>query len=64
MEKVVDGVFTFTGLRTGRVYLITEGDGLNLIDTSLPDAGPKILQRCIACCGRWPIRGIPRRHAF
>ena len=43
MEEIVPGVFTFTKLMVGRVYLLTEGDGLTLIDTSIASAGKKIL---------------------
>ncbi|MEM8863857.1 MAG: MBL fold metallo-hydrolase, partial [Chloroflexota bacterium] len=32
-----------SGLMVGRVYLLTEGDGLTLIDTSIASAGKKIL---------------------
>ena len=45
MQKIVDGVYTFDGLLAGRVYLITEGDGLTIIDTSVPPSAKKILQQ-------------------
>lgn len=45
MEKVVDGVFTFTGLVVGRVYLTVDDDGLSLIDASIPPAADKILDQ-------------------
>ncbi|MBK8027268.1 MAG: MBL fold metallo-hydrolase [Chloroflexi bacterium] len=43
MRQILPGVFAFSGLMVGRAYLITEGDGLTLIDTSMPGAGKKIL---------------------
>ncbi len=43
LQEIVPNVFTFTGLMVGRVYLITQGDGLTLIDASIPPAGSKIL---------------------
>ncbi|MFK7806048.1 MAG: MBL fold metallo-hydrolase [Anaerolineae bacterium] len=45
MEKVVDGVYTFTGLIAGRVYLTIDDDGLSLIDASIPPAADKILDQ-------------------
>jgi glyoxylase-like metal-dependent hydrolase (beta-lactamase superfamily II) len=45
MKQIVPGLFTFTGLRAGRVYLFTEGDGLTLIDASIPPAGGAILKQ-------------------
>lgn len=48
MQKIVSGVYTFTGLMVGRVYLLTEGDGLTLIDASIPSAGKKILAQLTA----------------
>ncbi|MEM7032304.1 MAG: MBL fold metallo-hydrolase [Chloroflexota bacterium] len=45
MEEITSGVFTFTGLRVGRVYLISEGDGLTLIDASIPPSGSLILNQ-------------------
>ena len=43
MQQVVPGIYTFTGLIVGRVYLLTEGEGLTLIDAGIPPAGKKIL---------------------
>lgn len=45
MEKIIDQVCTFTGLRAGRVYLIQDSDGLTLIDTGLALAAPKIINQ-------------------
>lgn len=45
MREVIPGVHTFTGLPVGRVYLITEGDGLTLIDASVAPAGGSILRQ-------------------
>jgi glyoxylase-like metal-dependent hydrolase (beta-lactamase superfamily II) len=45
MRRIVPGLYTFSGLMVGRVYLITEGDGLTLIDASLPTAAGPILRQ-------------------
>jgi glyoxylase-like metal-dependent hydrolase (beta-lactamase superfamily II) len=45
MRRIVPGLYTFSGLMVGRVYLITEGDGLTLIDASLPFAAGQILSQ-------------------
>lgn len=43
MEEIVPHVFTFTKLRAGRAYLLTEGDGLTIIDASIASSGKAIL---------------------
>lgn len=45
MREIIPGVYTFTGLPVGRVYVITEGDGLTLIDASIAPAGGAILRQ-------------------
>ena len=45
MEKIVENLYTFTGLRMGRVYLTVDEDGLSLIDASVPPAAEKILDQ-------------------
>ena len=45
LQEIVSNVFTFSGLMVGRVYLITEGDGLTLIDASIPPVGNRILSQ-------------------
>lgn len=45
MRRIMPGLYTFGGLPPGRVYLITEGDGLTLIDTSLGFAAGAILRQ-------------------
>ena len=64
MIQVVDGVYTFTGLMAGRVYLLTEGDGLTLIDASIPSAGDKILAQ-LAKAGHKPtdVKRVLITHA-
>lgn len=48
MEQIVPGVYTFTGLMAGRVYAITEGDGITIIDASIPPAAGRILKQLAA----------------
>ncbi|MEP6986677.1 MAG: MBL fold metallo-hydrolase [Chloroflexota bacterium] len=43
MQQVMPQVFTFTGLIAGRVYALQDADGLTLVDTSINNAGDKIL---------------------
>jgi glyoxylase-like metal-dependent hydrolase (beta-lactamase superfamily II) len=45
MRRIVPDLYTFTGLPVGRVYLITEGDGLTLIDASVSIAAGSILRQ-------------------
>jgi glyoxylase-like metal-dependent hydrolase (beta-lactamase superfamily II) len=42
MQQVTEGIYTFTGLMVGRVYLIDDGGALTLVDTSLPGSVKKI----------------------
>lgn len=44
MRDIISGVYALTGLMAGRAYLIKDGDGLTLIDTSIARSGPKILE--------------------
>jgi glyoxylase-like metal-dependent hydrolase (beta-lactamase superfamily II) len=48
MQQITPDVYTFTGLTVGRVYLIHDPDGLTIIDTSIPNAGPKMLDQIAA----------------
>jgi len=43
MQQVMPQIFTFTGLLVGRVYALQDADGLTLVDTSISNAGDKIL---------------------
>ena len=45
LEEIVPGVYTFTGLGVGRVYLIDDADGLTLVDASIPSAAGKIIRQ-------------------
>jgi glyoxylase-like metal-dependent hydrolase (beta-lactamase superfamily II) len=45
VKQIVPGVYTFTGLKGGRVYLIEDADGLTLVDAGLPLAAPKIIRQ-------------------
>jgi glyoxylase-like metal-dependent hydrolase (beta-lactamase superfamily II) len=44
-RQVVPGVYAFTGLVTGRVYLIVDDDGLTVIDAGLALAPPRIIRQ-------------------
>lgn len=43
MQEVAPGVYTFAGLQVGRVYLLSEGEGLTLIDAGIGSSGKKIM---------------------
>lgn len=43
MQQVTENVQTFSGMLAGRVYLITDPDGLTLIDASIAPSGARIL---------------------
>jgi glyoxylase-like metal-dependent hydrolase (beta-lactamase superfamily II) len=43
MRKIVPGLYTFTDLVLGRVYLIRDPDGLTIIDAGLPFAAGRII---------------------
>lgn len=45
MKQIVPGLYTFTGLMMGHVYLITEGDGLTIVDASVPGSSNKIIKQ-------------------
>ena len=64
MKPILPGLYTFTGLITGRVYLIDDSDGLTLIDASIPPSAPKILKQ-IEGMGRKPtdVKRILITHA-
>ena len=38
MKQIVPGLYAFTGLMMGRVYLIEDPDGLTIIDAGLHNA--------------------------
>ncbi len=64
MQQIIPGVYTFTGLMAGRSYAIEDSDGVTLIDTSIPPAGPRILKQ-LAAAGHPPsdVRRILITHA-
>lgn len=64
MEQIAPGLYTFTGLTIGHVYLITEGDGLTIIDTSIPGSANKIIKQ-LAEAGYQPsdVKRILLTHA-
>lgn len=43
MEQILPQIYTFTSLIAGRVYMLQDTDGLTLVDTSIANAGNKIL---------------------
>lgn len=64
MKQIVPGVYGFTGLMAGRVYLIAEDDGLTLIDAGLGMAASRIIRQ-LAAAGYWPqdVKRILITHA-
>lgn len=64
MKQIIPGLYTFSGLLVGRVYLIEDPDGLTIIDASLASATPKILRQ-LASMGRKPseVKRILITHA-
>ncbi len=64
MQQVVPDVYTFTGLLAGRVYLLQDADGLTLVDTSISNAGSKILAQ-LKAAGHSPtdVKRILITHA-
>ena len=51
MKQIIPGLYTFTGLPVGRVYLIEDPDGLTVIDASIPPAANAIASQ-IKAMGR------------
>jgi len=45
MKKILPGLYYFTGLRVGRVYMIEDPDGLTIVDAGLPLATKSILKQ-------------------
>jgi glyoxylase-like metal-dependent hydrolase (beta-lactamase superfamily II) len=64
LKNIVPGVYTFTGLIMGRVYLIDDPDGATLIDASIAPSGRTILDQ-LRASGRQPsdIKRILITHA-
>ncbi len=64
MKQILPGLFTFTGLPVGRVYLIEDPDGLTIVDAALPMDGPRILRQ-VRRAGHDPadVRHILITHA-
>ncbi|GAB4574555.1 MAG: hypothetical protein Kow0077_21720 [Anaerolineae bacterium] len=48
MLEIMPGIYTFRGLRMGRVYAIQDGDALTLIDTSVSGSANAILRQITA----------------
>lgn len=64
MQQIVPGVYTFTGLLMGRVYLLQDEDALTLVDAGLKGIGGRILRQ-ISDAGHSPaaVRRILMTHA-
>lgn len=64
MQQIVPGLYTFSGLLAGRVYLTEDDDGLSIIDAGIASAAPKILSQ-LRAHGRAPgdVRRIIITHA-
>ncbi len=65
LQTIIPGLYTFTGLLMGRVYLTDDGNGEHsLIDTGLPTAGKSILNQ-LSASGRAPssVKRILITHA-
>jgi glyoxylase-like metal-dependent hydrolase (beta-lactamase superfamily II) len=64
MKTIIPGLYTFTGLIAGRVYMIDDPDGMTLIDTGLSLAADRILSQ-LSAAGRKPtdIKRILITHA-
>ena len=63
MRQIVPGVYTFTGLLLGRVYLIDDPDGLTIVDAGIAPAAPRIIRQ-LAAAGHRPsdVRRILITH--
>ena len=64
MNEIVPGVSGFSGLLVARVYLITDPDGLTLVDTGMGLAAPRILAQ-LRAAGHAPtdVKRILITHA-
>lgn len=64
MRQIRPGLWCFTGLVLGRVYLIEDRDGLTLIDAGIPHAGATILAQIEAMgCRPGDVKRILITHA-
>ncbi len=64
MQQIIPGLYTFAGLRVGRVYLVEDKDGFTLVDASIPPMGNKIIKQ-LAKAGHQPsaVKRILITHA-
>jgi glyoxylase-like metal-dependent hydrolase (beta-lactamase superfamily II) len=64
MKAIIPGLYTFSGLIAGRVYMIDDPDGVTLVDTGLELAAERILSQ-LEAAGRVPsdIKRILITHA-
>ncbi len=63
MKQIIPGLYTFTALLIGRVYVIEDSDGLTLIDTGIESAAPKILRQLEESGRAGQVRRIIVTHA-
>ncbi len=64
MKKIAPGLYYFTGLLVGRVYMIEDADGLTIIDAGLGSAAGKIIKQ-LKAAGHEPsdVKRILVTHA-
>jgi glyoxylase-like metal-dependent hydrolase (beta-lactamase superfamily II) len=65
MKQITENIYAVPGLSVGRIYVITGGDGLTVIDTSLPPQTPQKLEPQLQAAGYQlsDIRHILITHA-
>jgi glyoxylase-like metal-dependent hydrolase (beta-lactamase superfamily II) len=61
MKEIVPGLYTLTGMRMGRVYLIEGADSLTIIDAALAPSVPAILRQ-VAQFPNKPVKRILITH--
>ncbi len=64
MKTIIPGLYTFSGLIAGRVYMIDDPDGVTLVDTGLGFAADRVLSQ-LQAAGRAPtdVKRILITHA-
>lgn len=64
LQQILPGLFTFSNLIVGRVYLVEDSDGLTLVDTG-PNTAARQIDRALSASGRQldQVRRIVITHA-